>query len=350
MPSAAHVAWAKIRVAAMIGCAVGILCVVIYLLMGGSEFLQPAATIQTYMTDLSGLARGSPVRFNGIKVGEVTLTQFSHVDDPQKVVKVDMSIVQHYLNAIPEDSTVAVAAETVLGDKFADINEGKSPRHVRPGAVLVTPPQKQFNRADLLKAARDIVASADAVLGDIEAGRGRVGELVKGEALYDDTLKWVSEIQRQIRAATAKNTPVGQLIYDDKMYEQIRAPIKQLDTAMTELQAGHGPGGQLLKDPGQYDRVRKSVSTLLQTLEDLNAGKGPTGQLLKSDDLYVNMNRVVDEVNNAVDILTSGEAAVGHLIVDTTLYDNLQGSTAKLQAMLKDLRANPQKFLRIKVF
>src|ERR1700687_2241281 len=141
MPSAAHVAWAKIRVAAMIGCAVGILCVVIYLLGGGSEFLQPAVTIQTYMTDLSGLTKGSPVRFNGIKVGEVTSTQFSHLNDPKKVVKVEMSIVQRFLNAIPEDSTVVVAAETVLGDKFADINEGKSPRHVRPEAVLVTPPR-----------------------------------------------------------------------------------------------------------------------------------------------------------------------------------------------------------------
>src|SRR5437763_649945 len=116
MPSAADVAWAKIRVATMIGCAVGILSVVVYLLMGGSEFLQPAATIQTYMTDLSGLTKGSPVRFNGIKIGEVTFTQFSHLNDPQKVVKVDMSIVQRYLNTIPEDSTVAVAAETVLGD------------------------------------------------------------------------------------------------------------------------------------------------------------------------------------------------------------------------------------------
>jgi phospholipid/cholesterol/gamma-HCH transport system substrate-binding protein len=111
-----------------------------------------------------------------------------------------------------------------------------------------------------------------------------------------------------------------------------------------------GAGGQALKDPAQYDRVRKSVSTLLQTLEDLNAGKGPTGQLLKNDDLYVNMNRVIDEVNESVEMLTNGEGAVGHLLVDATLYDNLQGSTTKLQGMLKDLRANPQKFLRIKVF
>lgn len=350
MPSAAHVAWAKIRVAAMIGCAIGILSVVVYLLLGGEEFLQPAVIIHTYMTDLSGLAKGSPVRFNGIKIGEVTSTEFSHLKDPKKVVKVDMSVVRRYLDAIPEDSTVVVAAETVLGDKFADINEGKSPQHARPGGVLVTPPPKQFNQADLLKAAREIIASTDAVLSDIEAGRGRVGELVKGEALYDDFLKWLSEIQHQIRAATAKDTAVGRLIYDDKLYEQVRAPIKRLDTAMTELQAGRGAGGQVLKDPGQYDRVRKSVSTLRQTLEDLNAGKGPTGQLLKSDDLYVRMNGVIDQVNTAVDVLTSGEGTLGHLMVNSSLYDNLQGSTRNLQAMLKDLRANPQKFLRLKVF
>src|SRR5713101_2562553 len=111
MPSAAHVAWAKFRVAAMIGCAVGIASVLIYLLLGGSEFLQPAVTIHTYMVALSGLARGSPVRFNGIRVGEVVRTQLSHLPDPQRVVRVDMSIVQHYLQSIPEDSTVGVSAD-----------------------------------------------------------------------------------------------------------------------------------------------------------------------------------------------------------------------------------------------
>src|SRR6266852_3038570 len=97
MPSAAHVAWAKFRVAAMIGCAVGIASVLVYLLLGGSEFLQPAATIHTYMIDLSGLAKGSPVQFNGIRVGAVVRAELSHLPDPQKVVQVDMSIVQHFL-------------------------------------------------------------------------------------------------------------------------------------------------------------------------------------------------------------------------------------------------------------
>ena len=101
---------------------------------------------------------------------------------------------------------------------------------------------------------------------------------------------------------------------------------------------------------GGVFRLRKSLSAFLQTLGDVNAGKGPVGQLLKNDDLYVNMNRVIDEVNTTVDSLNSGEGTLGHLMVNASLYDNLQGSTTKLQAMLKDLRENPQKFLRLKVF
>src|SRR5256885_2146962 len=129
MPSVEQVNCAKIRVATLIGAALAILSVLIYLLLGGSEFLQPSVQVRTYLIDLAGLAKSSPVLFNGIRIGEVSSVELSHLNDPQKVVRVDLSIMQKYLNAIPEDSTVAVSAVNVLGDKFADINEGKSPRH-----------------------------------------------------------------------------------------------------------------------------------------------------------------------------------------------------------------------------
>jgi len=350
MPSPEHVAWAKFRVAVMILCAVGIASVLVFLLLGGSEFLQPAVSIYSYLGDLSGLTKKSPVRFNGIRVGEVTSTELSHLKDPQKVVRVNMSIVRHFLQAIPEDSNVEVIADNVLGDKFANINEGRSPNPVQPGGELQRKPPQQINMADLMTAARAIIASTDALFADIQAGRGNVGEFVKSDAFYNDALKKVSDFQRQIREVTARDSKAGRMIYDESLYEQLRAPITRLNQQLTDLESGQGASGRFLKDPAQYDQIRKTVGELNQKLAELETGKGPAGKLLKDDEAYVRIIRIVDDLNKQVDALNSGEGPLGHLMVSSSLYDSLNGETKNLQNMLKELRANPKKFLYLKVF
>jgi phospholipid/cholesterol/gamma-HCH transport system substrate-binding protein len=350
MPTTEEVSWAKFRVVVLIGCAIIIVSVLIYLLLGGSDIFQPAVTIRTYMTDLSGLARKSPVRFNGIRVGEVTETALSGLRDPQKVVRVEMSVMNRYLKAIPEDSTVVVSADTVIGDKFADVTEGKSPRHLQPNGELVTPPPKANSNADLIKAGRQILAEMDVAISDIEAGRGELGQFIKGQAIYDKALNKVTAVQKEIRAMAGKESRAGQLIYDDALYRKIEEPVKRLDNALAELQAGQGTGGKFLKDSARYDQFRKSVGDLDRALADLNAGKGQGGKLVKDDELYARINQMVDKLTGQVDALTSGEGTLGQLMVNDNLYQNLQGSMKNLQSVLKELRENPKKYLRLKVF
>ena len=349
MPSPEQIAWAKFRVSTMIGCAVGIASVLVYLLLGGAAIFEPSAPVYAYMVDLSGLIKGSPVRFNGIRVGEVTSAGLSHLKDPQKAVRVDMSIMSRYLSAIPQDSTVHVAADNVIGDKFANIEEGKSPRQLRAGAELMSPPEKGINQEDLLRAGREILANFDSMMSDIEAGRGALGQFFQGEEFYDLMLKKIADFQRAARSATAKDTAAGRIIYDQTFYEGLRAPVKSLDEVLTNLQAGQGPGGKFLKDPAQYEALRKSVESLKRALDDMASGKG-AGALLKDDSQYRQLVGMLARVNAQLAAFQSGEGQLGRLYVRTQLYDALNGSTQSLQQTLKELRQNPQKFLRLKVF
>src|SRR5258705_949715 len=195
-----------------------------------------------------------------------------------------------YTTLFRSDSTAVVAAGDVLGDKYIDINAGKSAQNLQQDAELASPPPKQYNQADLLKAARDILARMDSLFSDIEAGRGPFGKLVKGEEIYDSMVKKVADFQRQMRAATSKDTAVGRLIFDEAAYNEIRRPLQSMDHALAELQAGHGAGGKLLKDPAEYDRLRKSVGDLNRVVADLRAGKGQAGNLLKNDELYTRVS------------------------------------------------------------
>jgi phospholipid/cholesterol/gamma-HCH transport system substrate-binding protein len=350
MPTASEVNWAKIRVALMIGASLAILAVLVYLLLGGSDFLQPSVEARTYLTDGAGLATGSPVRFNGIKIGEVRSVQLSGLKDPKKVVRVEMSIMQKYLNAIPDDSTVAVSADNVIGDRFANIIEGKSPRHLQVGGELAMQPPRDINSEDLMRAARQIVSRVDSLLGDIEEGRGELGKFVKDDEVYRKMVNKVTAFEQQIRAATARDTQIGRIIYSEDYYQELRAPIQRLNNALGTLDSGQGTGGKFLKDPAQYDQLRKSVGDLNRTLEAWNAGKGGAGKLLKEDEPYVRITKMLENVNTQVDALNAGEGRLGQMMANSSLHDSLQGSTSRLQKMLAELRQNPKKFLRLKVF
>ncbi len=91
MPSAQRVAWAKVRVSAVVFVALAILGTIAYLLTGGT-LLESTATLYLYVSDATGLGSGSPVRVNGIGVGKVQSVLLSGSTNPDRVVKITMIV------------------------------------------------------------------------------------------------------------------------------------------------------------------------------------------------------------------------------------------------------------------
>jgi phospholipid/cholesterol/gamma-HCH transport system substrate-binding protein len=81
----------------------------------------------------------------------------------------------------------------------------------------------------------------------------------------------------------------------------------------------------------------------------LQAGKGTAGILLKDPGLAKQLSSTLDKIDTTIDKVNSGQGTIGQLLVNPQLYDSLNGMTGELHALLKDFRANPKKFLRIKV-
>jgi phospholipid/cholesterol/gamma-HCH transport system substrate-binding protein len=84
-------------------------------------------------------------------------------------------------------------------------------------------------------------------------------------------------------------------------------------------------------------------------LDNLNAGKGTAGKLLTDDQIYNQLNLIAQKVNTAIDKVNSGQGTIGQLLVNPQLYDSLNGATREMDLLVKDVRANPKKFLRIKL-
>jgi phospholipid/cholesterol/gamma-HCH transport system substrate-binding protein len=348
MPAIEKVRWAQFRVAFMAAVALIILSVLVYLLLGSNAF-QPRVTIRSYVSDVTGVDRKVAVRLNGVLIGMVESVRLSGLKDPQRAVEIEMLIGEGYVSKLPEDSVVAINAANVLGDKYVDITKGKSARPVRPGGALKAQPLSDLNRADLLKSLQTTLARTDAVLSDIEAGKGAVGRFVKDDTVYRNLTVKVADAQKGIAALLDRERKLGGLVKDDALYMRFQEPLRRFDDRLASIQSGQGSAGEFLKDPATYDDARDKIGRFRQSVERLRTGEGKAGKLLTSDELYSRMTGAVAKLDAAVEELNAGAGAVGELLVSPNLSESMDGATRDLRSNLKEFRANPRKFLRIRL-
>lgn len=80
---------------------------------------------------VEGITVGTDVRLAGVKIGTVTelsLNPKTYFADAKVTIRKDV--------AVPDDSTIVVASESLLGGAFIEILPGGSPMDLAPGAEI----------------------------------------------------------------------------------------------------------------------------------------------------------------------------------------------------------------------
>jgi phospholipid/cholesterol/gamma-HCH transport system substrate-binding protein len=340
------VRWSQLKVGVVGLAAFLILAVLIFLLTSSKGFFQKTATLRTFMDDASGLA--------GFTIGSLDQIRLIAGSEPKRSVEFIMIVQEKFLRQIPVDSVASISAANLLGDKFLNITKGRDSQTVKNGAEIKSLqaqdiPELMAQSANLLQTFQSIVNRLDALLAGVEAGKGNIGKLLKDEELYNRLNGIAIEGQNLLTDVRKGQGTISKLIYDDALYQELRSPIKRVDALLAELQAGNGSAGKLLKDPALYDEAKASLAEIRGLLGDLNAGKGTAGKLLKDDVLHKRLEELVAKFNGTIDRINSGQGTLGQLVVNPQLYDSLNGATREFQSLAKDMRANPKKFLTIRL-
>ena len=354
MPSQKKVHWAQLRTGILATVSMIIAGVLIFLLTSQSNLFGGKFHLRTYMEDSAGMVANDPVRVNGILVGYIGSIKLSGSRDPKRTVEIDMVIQQKYLEQIPEDSKSAISAANLLGSKYVNITKGTHPKHVEPGgevASLQTQdiPEILAQSSSLLSQLQTIIGRADGLLALVESGQGNIGKLIKDDSLYDRLNATAGEVQQLVKDVKDSNGTISHLLYDDQLYNDIRKPIQRMDDMLAQVQQGKGTLGKVMYDPQVYDEARATIAEAKTMLENLNKGKGTAGKLLTDDQIANQLTLISQKVNTAIDRINSGQGTIGQLMVNPQLYDSMNGATRELNALIKDVRANPKKFLSIKL-
>lgn len=206
MPTVSQIHWAKFRVSAVTIVALLILGDLFYLLTGGT-LLEKKANLYLYVPDSTGLGSSSPVRVDGIDVGKVARVALSGDTNPDRIVKVTITVGSHWLSTIPADSYAQLSTDTLVGDMFVDVSSGASRTHIRSGGeILYKPKPDVLKRLDLQQFKQQLSA-IDAQIADIAAGRGVVGQFVMGTGMYDEWSKLLRESQADVNALASRQVP-----------------------------------------------------------------------------------------------------------------------------------------------
>jgi phospholipid/cholesterol/gamma-HCH transport system substrate-binding protein len=349
-----RVRWSQLKVGVLGITAFVIIFVLVFLLTSSKGIFRSYAILRTYMEDAAGMTKGTSVRLNGIEIGYLDAVTLTGSRDPKRAVEFTMKVRPSFLSKIPVDSIAGVTAANLLGDKFIDIIRGQSTQMVKDGSELKAQsgqdiPELMAQSANLLQSFQQIVNRVDGLLAGIDAGKGNIGLLLKDRELYDRANAIVSEGQKLLNDVRTGNGSLSKVLYSDQLYNDIRSPINRVDSILAGVQAGQGSAGRLLKDPALFDEMQKTLADMHTMVAELNAGKGTAGQLLKNDQIAKQLEALAVKLNATMERLNSGQGTIGQLMVNPALYDALTGTTREFQTMAKEFRANPKKFLTIRL-
>jgi phospholipid/cholesterol/gamma-HCH transport system substrate-binding protein len=327
MPSQEKKRWAQLRVGLLAMGALIIFAVLVFVLTSSRGLFKSRTDVYTFLDDSAAVAIGSPVRLNGIDVGRISAVNLSGSNEPNRVVRVTMEIDDAFLTSIPVDSQATIAAENLLGTKYINIKKGKSPMPVKAGSEIKSLDTRAFDEVvqqgySALASLDGILKKVDGIIDSIQVGKGTVGKLLSDDQLYNRVLDITTEVQKLAETLNSDQGTLGKLMHDQQLYDDVRGTVARVNTLVDGLQQGQGTAGKLLKDPALYDDTRATIDDTRATIAEVR--------------------KLLDKINN-------GQGTLGQLLVNPALYESLDGTTREMNGLLKDFRANPKKFLRIKL-
>ena len=254
-------------------------------------------TARVAFTNVAGLKVGDPVMVSGVhrgRVAAVTLDRVGHVTVTLQLIAAE--------DRPKMDATATVAAGDFFGGRFIDYFPGSDTSQFLPSNGMI-----QGTREEQLT---DVAA----------------GVATKANALMTSATNLVN----------------------DRLATDIHNTLVSTQHAMDVVsKAGSGP---LLT---QATATLASAERMMSHLDSLFAG--PAGK--RVDTLTSNLAALSTQLNKATTSLSTlmsqiqqGKGTLGKMATDSSLYYHLDSTLVSLNALLKDLRERPGRYLTVKVF
>jgi phospholipid/cholesterol/gamma-HCH transport system substrate-binding protein len=325
---------------------VAILVFAVVAVIARQTFLRYEFDLVTYVDDSAGVSPSSPVLLNGIGIGHVRRVTLSGSTDPNRTVRIDMRFNRRYLKEIPSDSTVAITASNLLGDKYVNISRGKEAEHIAPGSEIRSTETQDIGSvlakgSAPLTQVNDVFDRIDRILKFAGEGQGSVGKLVNDQTFQkriDGITAGVKEIEGDLKTGN------GAALHIEGLTQDAQKPMARLNQMIADLNHGKGSLGLLMNDPNDPSLTAEASGVMKearQIMNEVSADKRP-GDAMKQ------IQATSDRIGALMDRIDSGQGTAGQFLVNPQLRDSLARVQAELNSFMADFSKHPTRFVQLR--
>lgn len=260
--------------------------------------LSSGELVETTFSDVAGLKVGDPIRTSGVAVGQIKDIRL--LKPGQVLVLMDLKGGQRPRS----DARAVVRSLDLFGAQFLDYDPGVAAQPLAAGAVI--PGEREQSVAELVSGL---------------TGPGRQALSNAGQFLSPQNAVELHDLLVDARRAVAQlgNSTEGPSREATSALQSLRDLMQQLDQLVGSSSAQQ-----------TVDNMRDATHNLVQVSATLQRTSASLDSIL----LKIN----------------SGRGSIGRMVNDTTLVTDIHTASAALTALLTDLKANPGRYIHVRVF
>jgi len=286
-------------------------CIVIFIFgfnyLKGSSLLDDSKIVSSLYPDVEGLLIGANVTINGLNVGKVRKIDFDENYDKIKVtfsLRSDLNFSNQSIAQLYEAGLIGGKAIAILPvyDQGNEVSTGDVlPSNIKPGLTELVNQQI----APLQDKIEGLLTSADSLFAGVSNVMNYQTQTNLKLALEGlaESVANVAELTKNMNRVVVQN---------EKNFK-----------------------GTL----GNLEATSKNLSQLSDSLAQMPLG----ATIANFEQTSADLQKILSRLNN-------GEGSAGKLLNDEELYHKLLGSSAALEALLTDLKANPKNYVHFSLF
>jgi phospholipid/cholesterol/gamma-HCH transport system substrate-binding protein len=315
---------------------IGLFTAILFLIGNRHDIFGKHVEYYAEFSDISGLPRGAQVRVAGIEAGEVKGIEIPA--SPASKFRLKLQVRTSARGMIRTDSLVSIKTEGLVGDKYVFIRQGTSAAAEAPdGATL--PSKEPFDLGAALEKAAPLLDKSSALLDNLQGSvtdlHGRLDvalESVTKTVNHVDGLVTVvqpdikkmagnaSQITDTINAIVsdlnAGKGPIGLLLKDETTRKQLQATLSNAQQATSNLSEASARADRLIQDIESRDLAAKAQAILqnVQAMsEQLNQTiKSALGPDSMGEDGATNIRETLSNLNRGTANLAEDTEALKH--------------------------------------
>jgi len=286
----------------------------LYNYLKGKDLFSSTASYYVVYNQINGLTETNPVEINGYKVGVVQSIDF--INDKSGRLLIKISVNKSF--KLPKNTVSEITTATLIAGMKIRLVFGEGPGVYSNGDTI----PGRLAESIITKLEAEIIPIKDKVTGMIN--------------VLDSVLSAINDVMspeftKNMRGSMAHLNNTTKNI--DEIFSSKEAELKSMLADLSKFSK------MLADNSGKMGDAIGNLKTISDTLA--------------AADLYntiMNLKSTLEKTTLLMDNMNKGKGTAGQLFTNDSLYINMNNSIESLDLLLKDLKANPKRYVHFSLF